>query len=156
MAPKSMLVLLAACVLGMVVPSGILWVQLTMNTTVRSRKDIEDNLSVPFLGEIPSRNRKDKSEILVHENGRDGVSEAFRIVRTNMEFMRVKAKDLKVVMFTSSNPGAGKTFVSMNLAMSFVLTNKKVILVDTDIRKGTLSSHASTAAGMGVTHYLSG
>ena len=54
-----------------------------------------------------------------------------------MEFMRVKAKDLKVVMFTSSNPGAGKTFVSMNLAMSFVLTNKKVILVDTDIRKGT-------------------
>ena len=154
-APKSMLVLLAACVLGMVVPSGILWVQLTMNTTVRSRKDIEDNLSVPFLGEIPSRNRKDKSEILVHENGRDGVSEAFRIVRTNMEFMRVKAKDLKVVMFTSSNPGAGKTFVSMNLAMSFVLTNKKVILVDTDIRKGTLSARISHA-GAGLTHYLSG
>ncbi len=51
--------------------------------------------------------------------------EAFRIVRTNMDFMRVKAKEMKVVMFTSFNPSAGKTFVSMNLAMSFALTRKK-------------------------------
>ena len=73
----------------------------------------------------------------MRENGRDSISEAFRIVRTNMDFMRVKAKDMKVVMFTSFNPNAGKTFVSMNLAMSFALTRKKVILVDLDIRKGT-------------------
>ena len=87
------------------------------------------------------RDKKDKSEVVVHENGRDSVSEAFRIVRTNMDFMRVKDKKMQVVMFTSFNPGAGKTFVSMNLAMSFALTHKKVVLVDLDIRKGTLSSH---------------
>lgn len=85
----------------------------------------------------------------------DSVSEAFRIVRTNMDFMRVKEKNMQVVMFTSFNPGAGKTFVSINLAMSFALTHKKVVLVDLDIRKGTLSSHVQVS-DMGVTNYLSG
>ena len=112
-----------------------------MNTTVRTRKDVEDAVSIPFLGEIPLRDKKNKDEIVVRENGRDSISEAFRIVRTNMDFMRVKAKDMKVVMFTSFNPNAGKTFVSMNLAMSFALTRKKVILVDLDIRKGTPVSY---------------
>ena len=99
--------------------------------------------------------KKDKSEVVVHENGRDSVSEAFRIVRTNMDFMRVKDKKMQVMMFTSFNPGAGKTFVSMNLAMSFALTHKKVVLVDLDIRKGTLSSHVHVS-DKGVTNYLSG
>ena len=101
------------------------------------------------------RDKKDKSEVVVHENGRDSVSEAFRIVRTNMDFMRVKDKKMQVVMFTSFNPGAGKTFVSINLAMSFALTHKKVVLVDLDIRKGTLSSHVRVS-DKGVTNYLSG
>lgn len=138
-APKSMMILLAAVVLGLAIPAGIIWLQMVMNTTVRTRKDVEDAVSIPFLGEIPLRDKKNKDEIVVRENGRDSISEAFRIVRTNMDFMRVKAKDMKVVMFTSFNPNAGKTFVSMNLAMSFALTRKKVILVDLDIRKGTLS-----------------
>lgn len=144
-APKSMMILLAAMVLGLAIPAGVIWLQVVMNTTVRTRKDVEDAVSIPFLGEIPLRDKKNKDEIVVRENGRDSISEAFRIVRTNMDFMRVKAKDMKVVMFTSFNPNAGKTFVSMNLAMSFALTSKKVILIDLDIRKGTLTSHVSGA-----------
>ena len=155
-APKSMMILLAAVVLGLAIPAGIIWLQMVMNTTVRTRKDVEDAVSIPFLGEIPLRDKKNKDEIVVRENGRDSISEAFRIVRTNMDFMRVKAKDMKVVMFTSFNPNAGKTFVSMNLAMSFALTRKKVILVDLDIRKGTLSGHVSGSTNMGITNYLSG
>ena len=93
--------------------------------------------------------------MVVHENGRESVSEAFRIVRTNMDFMRVKEKNMQVVMFTSFNPGAGKTFVSIHLAMSFALPHKKVVLVDREIRKGTLSSHVQVS-DMGVTNYLSG
>ena len=155
-APKSMMILLAAVVLGLAIPAGIIWLQMVMNTTVRTRKDVEDAVSIPFLGEIPLRDKKNKDEIVVRENGRDSISEAFRIVRTNMDFMRVKAKDMKVVMFTSFNPNAGKTFVSMNLAMSFALTRKKVILVDLDIRKGTLSGHVSGTTNMGITNYLSG
>lgn len=155
-APKSMMILLAAMVIGVAIPSGIIWLQMIMNTSIRTRKDVEDAVTIPFLGEIPLRDKKNKDEIVVRENGRDSISEAFRIVRTNMDFMRVKAKDMKVVMFTSFNPNAGKTFVSMNLAMSFALTSKKVILIDLDIRKGTLSSHVSGSTNMGVTNYLSG
>ncbi|WP_301704848.1 polysaccharide biosynthesis tyrosine autokinase, partial [uncultured Parabacteroides sp.] len=154
-APKAMMILLASVVLGCAIPAGVLWLLMVSDTKVRSRKDVEGVLSVPFLGEIPMRDKKDKNEVVVHENGRDSVSEAFRIVRTNMDFMRVKEKNMQVVMFTSFNPGAGKTFVSINLAMSFALTHKKVVLVDLDIRKGTLSSHVQVS-DMGVTNYLSG
>lgn len=112
------------------------------------------------MGDIPrhgSKKGEDADGIVVRESGRDSVSEAFRIVRTNMEFMRVKSNNLQVVMFTSANPGAGKTFVSSNLAMSIAQTNKKVVLVDVDIRKGTLSGIFSNVSGrMGLTHYLSG
>ena len=90
----------------------------TLNTKIYTRKEVEDRLSVPFLGEVPAREKKDKQEVVVGEGGRDRVSEAFRIIRTNMEFMRVKAKDMKVITLISSNPGAGKTFISINLAMS--------------------------------------
>ena len=154
-APKSMMVMLASLILGCMIPAGVFWIRATMDTKVRTRKDLEGRMTIPFLGEIPSREKKDKNEIVVREGGRDSVSEAFRIVRTNMDFMRVKAKDLKVVMFTSFNPGAGKTFVSMNLAMSFALTKKKVVLVDLDIRKGTLTAHTA-GSGKGVTNFLSG
>lgn len=154
-APNLMQILLLAIILGLVIPGGILWLKVVLNTAVWNRKEVENAVSVPFLGEIPLREKKDKNEIVVRENGRDSVSEAFRVLRTNMDFMRIKTNDMKVMMFTSFNPGAGKTFISINLAMSFALTSKKVIILDLDIRKSTLSSHVSTL-NMGVTHYLSG
>ena len=159
-APKSIMILFAAVVLGAVIPMGVLWLLNVTDTKVRTRRELDDALSVPFLGDIPRHSTyKDENAdaIVVHENGRDSVSEAFRIIRTNMEFMRVKSENLQVVMFTSANPGAGKTFVSSNLAMSIAQTNKKVVLVDVDIRKGTLSGIFSNSSGrMGLTHYLSG
>ena len=106
---------------------------------------------------VPGNIAQERNGIVVRENSRDSVSEAFRIIRTNMDFMRVKSEKLQVVMFTSANPGAGKTFVSGNLAMSIAQTNKKVVLVDVDIRKGTLSGiFSNTSNRMGLTHYLSG
>lgn len=91
----------------------------------------------------------------VQENGRDSVSEAFRIVRTNMDFMKMETRDIQVVMLTSLNVSAGKTFVSFNLAVSLAQAGKKVVLVDLDIRKGTLSSQVQ-GTKVGVTNYLSG
>lgn len=156
--PKSNMILFAALLLGCAIPAGILWLITSLDTRVRDRKDVEDKLSIPLLGEIPYREPKkgEKSNAMaVQENGRDSVSEAFRIVRTNMDFMKMGAKDIQVVMLTSLNVSAGKTFVSFNLAVSLAQAGKKVVLVDLDIRKGTLSSQIQ-ATKVGVTNYLSG
>lgn len=157
--PKVKMVILVAFVLGCAIPAGILWLLIIIDTRVHNRKDVEGKLSAPFLGEIPFR-EKEKGEkgqvceLIVRENSRDAVSEAFRIVRTNMDFMRAGVENMQVVMFTSLNVSAGKTFVSSNLAMSLAMAGKKVVLVDLDIRKGTLSGYMHSLT-VGVTNYLS-
>lgn len=158
-APKSTIILLMAFVIGCGIPAGIIWLIFTLDTKVRTRKDLEKVITLPFLGEIPNKEKKDKREVVVHANSRDSISEAFRIIRTNMEFMRVKAKDMQVLMLTSMNPGAGKTFTTINLAASLALAKKRVVIVDLDIRKGTLSKLIPNTGGghtTGVTHFLSG
>jgi capsular exopolysaccharide synthesis family protein len=154
-APKTKITMLAAFILGLVIPAGGLWLIFTMNTTVRNRKDIEDALSIPFLGDVPLRDRKDKEDVVVQADGRDSITEAFHIIRTNMDFMRIRIKDMQVIMLTSFNPGAGKTFVSTNLALSLAFSGKRVVLVDLDIRKCTLSKHFSEEKRLGVTDFLS-
>lgn len=152
-APRSMIILLAGLMLGCIIPAAILWLKETLNTSLRNRKELQDGVTMPFLGEIPLKEKKG-TEIVVHKNGRDPVSEAFRIVRANMDFMRVKKKDMKVITITSAFPGSGKTFVSINLGMSLALTGKKVVLVDLDIRKATMSKLIHSTS-KGVTSYLS-
>ena len=152
--PKSQMVMLAAFVIGCCIPAGIIWLLFSMDTKVHTRKDVQDATTIPFLGEVPMQNKKEKDQLVVRSGSRDAVSEAFRIIRTNMDFMRVKVKNLQVVMFTSMNAGAGKTYISSNLATSLVLAHKKVVLVDLDIRKSTLSKHGNRMQ-KGVTNYLS-
>ena len=152
--PKSQMVMLAAFVIGCCIPAGIIWLLFSMDTKVHTRKDVQDATTIPFLGEVPMQNKKEKDRLVVRSGSRDAVSEAFRIIRTNMDFMRVKVKNLQVVMFTSMNAGAGKTYISSNLATSLVLAHKKVVLVDLDIRKSTLSKHGNRMQ-KGVTNYLS-
>ena len=86
-APKSAMIMLAALIIGCLIPGGVFWLQAAIDTKVRSRKDVEHTVSLPFLGEIPVRDKKDieeGSEIVIREGKRDSVSEAFRIVRSNM------------------------------------------------------------------------
>lgn len=155
--PRSNIILLAALFLGFIIPGGGLWLRISMDTKVRSRKEIEEKISVPFLGEVPYCDKEDMNAygVAVTKEGRDIISEAFRIVRTNIEFMRMRSEDKKVVMFTSFNVEAGKTFVSSNLAVSIAYSWKKVVLLDMDIRKATLSNHGKKET-MGISTYLSG
>ena len=153
-APRSRSVILVAFVLGACIPGGILWLLFTMDTKVHTRKDVLDATTIPFLGEVPIQSKKEKEKLVVRSGSHDAVSEAFRIIRTNMDFMRVKDQEMKVVVFTSLNAGAGKTYISSNLAVSLVLTQKKVVLVDLDIRKSGFGRHGSHGQ-KGVTNYLS-
>lgn len=153
--PDTILIVLAALVAGIAIPLIVLWLKTVLNTTVRNRKDMEDMLSIPFLGDIPLQKKKQPGDIAVGLNSHEPISEAFRMIQANIDFMNNRTQGSQVIMVTSLAPGAGKTFVSINLAVSFALTRKKVILVDLDMRKGTLSSYINKSHP-GISNFLSG
>lgn len=139
---------------GLALPGVVFLCILFMDTRVRSRKEIEGALTVPFLGTIPYDRKRKGADLTEGEaDGGSAVSEAFRVLRTNMSFMSRKGSSQQVVTFTSFNEGAGKTFVARNLALSLTYAKKRVVLLDLDIRKGTLSRHFG-AGHVGVTNYL--
>ena len=154
--PQRNRTLLLGLLVGIALPGVGFLMVLFMDTRVHGRKEIERALSVPFLGEIPQdgdarRRAKDGNDELDEDSI---AAEAFRILRTNMAFMSRKGRPAQVITFTSFNEGAGKTFISRNLAMSFVYARKRVIVVDLDTRKGTLSHQLVGSRKMGITNYL--
>lgn len=157
--PNRNRILLLGLLVGLALPAVGCLMVLFMDTRVHGRKEVERALSVPFLGEIPIdrealRRRRKGGPAVVQPDEGGVVAEAFRILRTNMDFMSRRDKPVKVITFTSFNEGAGKTFISGNLGMSFVCAKKRVVLVDLDIRKGTLSRYMGHHKA-GVTNYLS-
>ena len=162
--PVKIYVLLVAFFFGMLIPMIILFFINNLNTKVRGRQDIQD-LTLPFIGEIPLSYRKRKGllalfnrrkevrEIVVQEKNGNNINEAFRVVRTNLEF--VLGKEQKVVMLTSSNVGSGKTFISTNLATSFAIKGKKTLLIDLDLRKASMSTFVDSPQ-KGISDYLNG
>ena len=160
-APVKKKILLVAIALGILIPIVIIFIRENMNTKVRGRKDLE-NLSLPFVGEVPlaSDGRKKKESqtskrIIIQQGSRDMVNEAFRVLRTNMEFILDADKNgqASVTLFTSFNPGSGKTFLTMNTAAAFVLKGKQVLIIDGDLRHGSASSYLDRHA-KGLSDYL--
>lgn len=163
-APNSKKIVLASIFLGLAIPFGIVFLLETNNTRVRGRKDVE-HLAVPFLGEIPqytasSHSNKSKSYthsngILVKEGTRNIINEAFRVLRTNVEFMCNTSDGHKIIALTSFNPGSGKSFISINLGMSLALKGRKVLVIDGDMRHGSTSTYVESPT-KGLSNYLSG
>lgn len=153
--PNSSMIYLIAIILGLAIPVGVIYVREMLNTTVRSRRDIEEALTIPFLGDVPKFNGKSHEPIIVKEEGRDSLSEAFRMIRTNLNFMAVD-NEVKVLMFTSSIPHSGKTFVSLNLAATLAASGKRTVVIDIDLRRRTLTkSMGHRNDRRGLTGYLS-
>ena len=149
-------IFLAAFILSILIPVIIIYVRESMNTKVRGRKDIEC-LTVPFVGEIPQQHKKasgSENEILVKPKKRNVINEAFRVVRTNLEFMAGNESN-KVMMVTSANPGSGKTFFTINAAASFAIKEKRVMMVDLDMRRASLSEYVGKP-NTGLSDYLNG
>ena len=159
-APVKKNIALVAFALGILIPVVIIFIRENMNTKVRGRKDLE-SLSLPFVGEIPlSENSKKKDphaskRIVIRQGNRDIVNEAFRVLRTNLEFMLDAKTDGKasVTLFTSFNPGSGKTFLTMNTAATFALKGKRVLVIDGDLRHGSASAYIGSQA-KGLSDYL--
>lgn len=153
-APRRSVIMLAGLLIGLVFPVGLHYIYLLFNMGVRGRKDIEAYTTLSILGEIPrKKGKRSDSGIEVGENSNDQLSEAFLLMRYNLTFMK---KDAKVIMFTSTTPGEGKSFVSRNFAKTLTIGDHKVILVDCDIRRHTQSKVFNSNRVGGLTDYLAG
>ena len=153
-APRKAVISFFALILGLVIPFTFFQMKERINMSVRGRKDIETYTTIPILGEIPHRKSGiSDSDIVVSAQCDDVIGEAFRLLRFSMTFIN---KDARIIMFTSTMPGEGKTFISRNFAATLGMAGKKVVLVDTDIRKRTQSKLSSKGRSQGLTSYLSG
>lgn len=164
-APRKMNILLVAFAIGLLLPAVLIFMKENMNTKVRGRKDLE-NLSVPLIGEIPqysgtkkrwwrplNRDRQEMKTIVVNEGNRNIINEAFRVMRSNVDFMVSKDSSRHVFVLTSFNPGSGKSFLSMNIAISFAIKKKRILVIDGDLRHGSISSFIASP-DKGLSDYL--
>jgi len=151
--PKKAIIYLAALLLGLGIPIGIIYVYFLLDTKIHSKKDVQAIVTeIPVLAEIPHIPGQDK---LVKYLDRSVLSEAFRMLRTNLSFLIQDEHKPQVLFTTSTIKGEGKTFVSMNLAITLSTLNKKVILVGADLRNPQLHKMLkSTRHKKGVTNYL--
>ncbi|EGC20393.1 GumC family protein [Prevotella multiformis] len=137
--PRSSIILLIALLIGLAIPALIIFLQQLFRYKIEGHEDVVRLTKLPIIADvaIASNTAKGKADIVVHENQNNQMEEIFRSMRTNLQFMLHEGQ--KVVLFTSSTSGEGKTFTAANLSVSFGLLGKKVILVGLDIRRPRLA-----------------
>lgn len=166
-APQKKNILLIAFVIGVLIPIIFIFLKEMMNTKVRGKKDLE-GLTLPFVGEIPLYGKVRRSglfrkkvtpltetKVVVKEGSRDVVNEAFRVLRTNLEFVSGENGKGQVILMTSFNQGSGKTFLTVNIASSLAIKGKRVLVIDGDLRRGSTSVYVGSPHH-GLSNYLAG
>jgi tyrosine-protein kinase Etk/Wzc len=150
--PNKRILYLAALLLGLLVPFGIIYTYDLLDTKIKSQLDLEGKTLIPFIGDLPTS--ETPYEIIKPES-RSSSAEALRIIRTNLEFMvnTVPEAKAKTIFVTSTFPKEGKTFISVNLAATFALSGKKVLLIGMDIRRPRLGEYLNLPE-RGFTNYL--
>ena len=151
--PKKNIIYLAGLLFGLLVPFGVIYADDLLDTKIKSRLDLDGKTLIPFIGDVPT---SDSPSEIIQSESRSSSAEALRIIRTNLEFMLSKVPDgvAKTIFLTSTFPKEGKTFVSANLAATFALSGKKVLLIGMDIRNPRLDEYL-TLPDRGFTNYLS-
>lgn len=150
--PKGRMIYLVALILGCGIPVGVIYLIGLTKFRIEGRADVEKLTTVPIVGDIPLTEEKTGS-IAVFENQNNLMSETFRNIRTNLQFML--ENDKKVILVTSTISGEGKSFISANLAISLSLLSKKVVIVGLDIRKPGLNKvFQLSTKEKGITQYL--
>ncbi len=137
--PKDSIILMIAFGLGLAIPALILFLLAFFRYKIEGHDDVAKLTKLPIIADvaIASDRAKTKADIVVHENKNNLMEEIFRSLRTNLQFL-MKEHD-KVILMTSTTSGEGKTFIASNVAISFALLGKKVVLVGLDIRKPRLA-----------------
>ena len=157
LSPKPKIVLGAAFLIGLAIPFVVIYVRRLLNNKIERREDIERlTKSIPIIGELP-RITKGESD-LIEENDRSVLAESFRILTTNLQYLLVNAKHEGkgyCIYTTSTVKGEGKTFTSINLAMTLANTGKKVVIIGADLRNPQLQRYDTESKSfLGVSDYL--
>lgn len=151
--PNRKLVYLIAMALGLIIPFVVLYIIDLFDTKIKSASDVTDNISIPFLGEVP---KFEEEHFVFESTNRSATAEALRIVRTNLEFLLgdVNNNLAKTIFVTSTYPKEGKTFVSVNVASIIAQSDKRVLLVGLDIRNPKFDDYFDIENNQGLTNYL--
>jgi tyrosine-protein kinase Etk/Wzc len=152
--PNNRSVYLFAMFLGLALPMGVILVKEYLNDKVRDKTDIEKLTDAPFIGEIG--HSEDSGALVVTQNSRRFISEQFRIIRTNLQFMLNKVQN-PVILVTSSFSGEGKSFVSTNMGAVMALTGKRTVIIELDIRKPKVVANLDLKKKQaGITNFIVG
>ncbi|MDE7412821.1 MAG: polysaccharide biosynthesis tyrosine autokinase [Muribaculaceae bacterium] len=155
--PHRKMVMMMAFALGLVIPFGYQYLKATNDTKIHDRSDVA-SLKMPMLGEIPLYKGKEDSEkdILVKPAMRDVINESFRVLRTNIDFVKPDKKGQAFTLaITSINPGSGKSFIAINIGTAIAIRNNRVLVIDADLRRGSSSVYAGSPK-KGLSDYLAG
>lgn len=165
--PKRQMVWLIAIVLGIALPFVFFYAKKLLTTTLQNKEELKKIVTIPLVAEIPDVTKhertwlkpwkkpiKEDNLVVVEKGNRNVINEAFRLLRTNVEFVS-KEQKYQIFATTSYNVNSGKTFITMNEGLSFALQKKNVLLMDCDIRKASLSKYVDSPK-KGLTDYLAG
>ena len=151
--PKPKIVYLATILLGLLLPFGFLYVKDLLDTKLHNRRDMERLVTAPILGDIPINDMDEN--IVVKEGGRSSTAEAFRLLRTNLDFMLTETdNNCKTIFVTSTISGEGKSFIATNLACTLSLSGKKVALLGMDLRAPKITEYLNVPDQRGVTNFI--
>jgi capsular exopolysaccharide synthesis family protein len=148
--PKRNIIMLAALMLGLVIPFAIVYVKDLFDNKIHNKEDVTRIVKAPFLAEIPTT----KTDPLPVLKIRSSAAEKFRILTSNLEFV-VGSQKTKIISVTSATAGDGKSFVSRNLALSLATSGKKTLLIDLDLRKSVMNKTFNLKTEAGSAMFLS-
>ena len=158
--PSRTKILFLGLLAGLLIPSLILLARLFLDTKVRTRRDLEGVLTVPFLGEVPFDKTMSVENAFQQDCDQSGqhkiVTEAIRVLRTNIAFMNKEKEGAQVIMLTSFHEHSGKTFITANLAKSLAQAEQRVLVIDLDIRKRSMTMLHHIHNQIGASDFLAG
>jgi capsular exopolysaccharide synthesis family protein len=149
--PKTKPLLIIAILIGLFIPASILLILDRMDSTIKTKEDLAQVTNIPFLGFITNAGKNAKLALI--EKPKSVIAESFRSVRVNLQYLAV-GTNKKVIGITSSISGEGKTFCSTNISCELALSGKKTILIETDLRKPTVSRYFGLTNKIGLSSYL--
>jgi len=143
-----------AILAGLGLPIGLVLLLDYLNPRVISKEDLKRHTNIPVIGSVG--HFKGKTDLVVSQRPKSQVSESFRVIRANLQYVDTESPQTRIILVTSSISGEGKTFCSTNLALTYAMTGKKTLLIGADMRKPALARNFGLDRSHGLSNYLSG